>query len=130
MYVMVWLCMTTREVIVSESTLHPNSAWVVKQADWFVDQTANREEQPSIVMHDKDSKFSKEFADKLKSRGVRTNSLPKASPNLNGYVACCTSWGRLVRTSGNRRRSDSFWPWLLTGAAWSSGSNKHSCLLL
>jgi transposase InsO family protein len=35
-------------------------------------------------MHDKDSKFTKGFADKLKARGVRTNSLPKASPNLNG----------------------------------------------
>ena len=84
MYVLVWLCMTTREVIVSESTLHPNSAWVEKQADLFVDQTAGREEKPDIVMHDKDSKFTKEFTAKLKSRGLRTNSLPKASPNLNG----------------------------------------------
>jgi len=33
MYVMVWLCMTTREAIVSESTEHPNSAWVVKQTE-------------------------------------------------------------------------------------------------
>ena len=84
MYVLVWLCMTTREVIVSESTLHPNSAWVEKQADLFVDQTAGREEKPDIVMHDKDTKFTKEFTAKLKSRGLRTNSLPKASPNLNG----------------------------------------------
>ena len=84
MYVMVWLCMTTREVIVSESTLHPNSSWVEKQADLFVDQTAGRDEKPSIVMHDKDTKFTREFTDKLRSRGVRTNSLPKASPNLNG----------------------------------------------
>lgn len=83
---MVWLCMTTREVLVSESTLHPNSAWVERQADLFIDQTANREEKPAIVMHDKDSKFSKDFTDKLKSYGVRTNSLPKASPNLNGRV--------------------------------------------
>jgi putative transposase len=37
-------------------------------------------------MHDKDTKFTKEFVAKLKSRGVRTNSLPKASPNLNGRV--------------------------------------------
>jgi hypothetical protein len=43
MYVLVWLCMTSREAIVSEATEHPNSAWVVKQADLFVDQTANRE---------------------------------------------------------------------------------------
>ena len=35
-------------------------------------------------MHDKGTKFTKEFTAKLKSRGVWTNSLPKASPNLNG----------------------------------------------
>ncbi len=84
MYVLVWLCMTTREVIASESTEHPNSAWVEEQTDLFLDQTASREEKPSIVMHDKDTKFTKEFVAKLKERGVRANSLPKASPNLNG----------------------------------------------
>lgn len=84
MYVMVWLCMTTREVIVSESTLHPNSAWVEKQADLFVDQTAGWEAKPDIVMHDLDAKFTKEFTARLKERGLRTNPLPKASPNLNG----------------------------------------------
>ena len=71
MYVLVWLCMTTREVIASESTEHPNSAWVEKQADWFVDQTAGRDDKPSIVMHDKDTKFTKEFTAKLKERGLR-----------------------------------------------------------
>jgi len=84
MYMIAWLCMTTREVIVSEATENPNSAWVEKQADRFADQTANREEKPSIVMYDKDRKFTKEFTAKLKSRGTRSNSLPKASPNLSG----------------------------------------------
>lgn len=84
MYVLVWLCMTSREVIVSNATEHPNSAWVVKQTDQFVDQTAGREKKPDIIMHDKDSKFTKEFTARLKERGLRTNSLPKASPNLNG----------------------------------------------
>lgn len=49
-----------------------------------MDQTAGREKKPEIVMHDKDTKFSKDFTAKLEVRGVRTNSLPKASPNLNG----------------------------------------------
>jgi transposase InsO family protein len=35
-------------------------------------------------MHDKDAKYTKESTAKLKERGLRTNSLPKASPNLNG----------------------------------------------
>lgn len=84
MYVMVWLCMTTREIIVSESTAHPNSAWVTGQTGKFLDQTLSREEKPAIVMHDQDTKFTKEFVEALKRHGVRTNKLPKASPNLNG----------------------------------------------
>ena len=84
MFVMVWLCMESREMIVSSSTEHPNSAWVVDQANAFMDETAGRDEKPTIVMHDRDSKFTKEFVAALKSRGIRNNALPKASPNLNG----------------------------------------------
>jgi putative transposase len=86
LYLMVFLCMKTREVIVSPSTEHPNSAWVKQQAEAFLDQTANRSEKPSIVMHDRDTKFTKEFVAQLRDHGVRTNALPKASPNLNGRV--------------------------------------------
>jgi len=88
MYVVVWLCMISREVIVSDATEHPNSAWVVKQTDLFVGRTAGREKKPDIIMHDLDTKFTKKFTKKftarLKERGLRTNALPKASPNLNG----------------------------------------------
>ncbi len=84
MYVMVWLCMTSREAIVSTATEHPNSAWVTEQTEDFLAQTRGREKKPQIVMHDKDTKFTKEFVTKLKASGVETNPLPKASPNLNG----------------------------------------------
>ena len=84
LYVMVWLCMTTRELIVSESTAHPNSAWVAEQTESFLEQTLERDDKPAVVMHDRDTKFTQEFVDKLKSKGVQHNALPKASPNLNG----------------------------------------------
>ena len=84
MYVLVWLCLETREAIVSPSTEHPNSAWVVEQTELFVEETATREIKPEIVIHDMDTKFTQDFKDTLTSRGVRTNKLPKASPNLNG----------------------------------------------
>ncbi len=84
LYLMVFLCMETREVIVSESTEHPNSAWVVEQTKDFLDQTMSREQKPSIVMHDRDTKFTKEFTEALDTKGVRTNKLPITSPNLNG----------------------------------------------
>lgn len=84
MYVLVWLCLETREAIVSPSTDHPNSAWVVEQTEMFLEDTGSREKTPEIVIHDMDTKFTREFKDTLTARGVRTNQLPKASPNLNG----------------------------------------------
>ena len=86
MYLMAFLCLSSREVIVSSSTEHPNSAWVVEQTKEFLDQTTNREQKPSIVMHDRDTKFTKEFTAALKAKDVRTNVLPITSPNLNGRV--------------------------------------------
>ena len=84
MYVLVWLCLDTREAIVSPSTEHPNSAWVVEQTEVFLEETGTRENSPEIVIHDMDTKFTQAFKDTLTSRGVRTNKLPKTSPNLNG----------------------------------------------
>lgn len=84
MHVLVFLCLETREAIVSPSTEHPNSAWVVEQTQRFLEDTGNREKKPEIVIHDMDTKFTQEFKDALAGRGVRPHQLPKASPNLNG----------------------------------------------
>ena len=86
MYLLVFLCLETREVIASTSTEHPNSAWVVEQTELFIDQTNGRDKKPSIVSHDRDTKFTKDFTATLKDAGIRTNVLPIASPNLNGRV--------------------------------------------
>ena len=51
---MVFLCLETREVIMSSATERANSAWVCKQTEAFLDQTIHREVKPSIVMHDRD----------------------------------------------------------------------------
>ena len=86
LYLMAFLCLESREVIVSSSTEHPNSAWVVEQTKEFLDRTVHRELKPLIVMHDRDTKFTKEFTATLKAKDIRTNVLPVASPNLNGRV--------------------------------------------
>ena len=83
-YLLAFICLETREAIVSPGTEHPNSAWVVQQTADFLSRTTKREQKPSIVIHDRDTKFTKEFVAKLAESDVRTNALPKASPNLNG----------------------------------------------
>jgi putative transposase len=84
LYVMVFLCLKTREVIVTESTEHPDSAWVCQQTNWFAEQTKDREKKPEMIIHDRDVKFTKEFTKTVKQAGMKTNPLPKGSPNLNG----------------------------------------------
>ncbi|QDT53890.1 Integrase core domain protein [Caulifigura coniformis] len=83
-YLMAFLCLETREAIVSKSTQHPNSAWVVRQTKEFLAKTKDREKKPDILMHDRDSKFSRAFTAACQQGGLRTNPLPIASPNLNG----------------------------------------------
>ena len=84
MYVLVFLCVETREVIISESTLHPNSAWVERQTAVFIDQTSSRDEKPTMLIHDRDTKFGKSFREKLATGNIKPIKLPKSSPNLNG----------------------------------------------
>jgi putative transposase len=83
-YLMAFLCLETREAIVSKSTQHPNSAWVVRQTKEFLEKTKDREKTPDILMHDRDSRFSRAFTAACEQGGLRTNPLPVAAPNLNG----------------------------------------------
>jgi transposase InsO family protein len=71
-------------VFVTESTLHPDSAWVFRQTEWFAEQAKDREKKPEMILHDRDVKFTKEFTKTVKDSGMKTNPLPKGSPNLNG----------------------------------------------
>jgi putative transposase len=59
---------------------------VTKQTKEFINQTKNRSEKPAVLMHDRDTKFSRQFVAALKANGIRSNALPIASPNLNGRV--------------------------------------------
>ena len=84
LYVMVFLCLQTREMIVSECTEHPDSAWVCEQTRKFAEQTKDRPQKPEMILHDRDVKFTKEFTTTVKECGLKTNPLPIESPNLNG----------------------------------------------
>jgi putative transposase len=83
-YLMAFLCTKTREAFVSKSTQHPNSAWVVRQTKVFLEKTKDREQKPAVLMHDRDTKFTKAWTATLEKNGIKTNPLPVASPNLKG----------------------------------------------
>jgi hypothetical protein len=89
-------------VICSTSTEHPNSAWVVDQTERFLDETAGREQKPASVMHDRDTKFTKEFT------AVWLRKPRESIPILCVRTACSILRSRSQRiNSPIRRRIDS-----------------------
>lgn len=86
LYVLVFMHLETREVFVSPSTRNPDSAWVTKQGKAFVNHVADREQKPTHLIHDRDTKFSAEFKLFLKDKGIKPKLLPIRSPNLNARV--------------------------------------------
>ena len=105
----------TRRVHFAGCTMSPGEAWMTQVARELTNYEDGFLNGRRYLLMDRDTKFCNSFRQLLEFAGIRCRRLPKRSPNLNGYVACCTSFVRLGRTSGNRRRSDSFCPWLLAG---------------
>ncbi len=66
--------------MVSKSTRRPNSAWVLEQAQSFVRQTDHREHRPTILIHDRETKFSSDFRSTLKDAGVECMKFRSADP--------------------------------------------------
>lgn len=85
LYVLVFLHVDSRRLIVSPATQHPDSAWVTEQAKAFREQLPTDEQQKFQLIHDRDTKFSAEFRETMKDSGVTLVKLPVRSPNLNAY---------------------------------------------
>ena len=86
LYVLVFIHLETREVLATPSTRNPDAAWVTQQANAFVNQVADRDKKPTCLIHDRDTKFSAEFKQLLKKKGIQPKMLPIRSPNLNARV--------------------------------------------
>jgi len=97
---------------IRESMLEEDVEVVLQRAREKYPHTA-----PRIITDNGPQFIAKDFKQFIRISGMTHVKTSPYYPQSNGYVACCTSFVRLGRTSGNRRRSDSFWPWLLTGAA-------------
>lgn len=85
-YVLVFINILSRRAWISTSTLHPTRVWTARQTELFCETFANDPNAPTIVLHDRDSKFFGDFRALLLERGVTPKSLQFCSPNLNAYA--------------------------------------------
>lgn len=85
-FVIAFLNVKTREVILSPATLHPDETWIVAQADSFVQQARRQGLPVALLQHDRDTKFTKRFDAILKRRRVKIKRGAYRAPNTNAFV--------------------------------------------
>jgi putative transposase len=85
-FVLAFLHVGTRRVVLSPATFHPDEAWVVQQTERFVEQARGQKLRVATVQRDRDSKFTKAMDQALRSRHVKVKLNGYRSPNTNAFV--------------------------------------------
>jgi putative transposase len=73
-------------VVLSPATFHPDEAWVVTQAERFVEQAREQKLPVSTLQRDRDSKFTAAVDKALRSKRVKVKVNQFRSPNTNAFV--------------------------------------------
>ena len=92
-YVLFFLHLQTRKVVLSGLTLYPREAWL-KQVARNLTVTDGPLNNARFLLHDRDTKFSDAFDEILRDAGVIAIKLPPRSPNLNAFAE---RWVRSVK---------------------------------
>jgi putative transposase len=93
-YVLFFIHLESRRVVIAGITVHPNEAWMKQMA-----RNATMDEYGALLgcrylLHDRDTKFTRSFRAIVASGKVEPMALPAQSPNLNAYAE---RWVRSVK---------------------------------
>jgi putative transposase len=85
-FLLAFLHVETRRVVLSPATFHPDETWVAAQAETFVNQARGEGLRIRYVQHDRDGKFAPAFDTALKRRHVKIVRSPVCAPNCQAFV--------------------------------------------
>jgi putative transposase len=85
-FILVFLHVETRRVILSPATLHPDEAWVTAQAESFVKQAREGGLRVRHVQHDRDCKFTGAFDKALTRKWANVVRSPRMAPDCQAFV--------------------------------------------
>jgi len=85
-FILVFLHVETRRVIVSPATMHPDVGWVTVQAEKFVNEARESGLRVRHVQHDRDSKFSASFDRSLAKMRAKVIRTPRCAPDCQAFV--------------------------------------------
>src|SRR6266700_1277849 len=86
LYVLIYMHLTTRRVLLAACTANPNEAWMAQQARnlaWMLEEEGIK---LKAVVHDRDKKFSARADNILRPAGVRVILTPLMAPRANAHV--------------------------------------------
>lgn len=86
LYLLVFIHIGSRRVFVSPPTPTPGAVWVEQQARNFTMHLDDSGLECSMMLHDRDTKFTRAFDGILTEHGATPMKLPRCSPNLNAYA--------------------------------------------
>jgi len=93
LYVLFFIELATRKVHLAGVTEHPDSGWVAQQArNLAVDGALER---TTVLIHDRDSKYSGPFDEVFQTEGVEVVRTPFRTPRANAFAE---RWVRTVRS--------------------------------
>ena len=76
----------TRRVFIAPSTFHPDETWVKQQAHASLKHVEETGLSATIVMHDRDTKFTASFDEILESADLEAKKSAYRSPNTVAFV--------------------------------------------
>ena len=84
-YVLFFIHIKTRRVVIGGVSENPDGAWVT-QITRGITEFDQPMSEALYLIHDRDPKYSKSFSNLLKASGIKPLKLPARSPNLNAFA--------------------------------------------
>jgi putative transposase len=86
LYVFFFIEVHMRRVVVAGCTAHPTADWVTQQARNLVWRLGDDGVRPTLLVRDRDAKFTPAFDDVFRSEGVRVVRTPVRAPRANAHA--------------------------------------------
>ena len=85
-YVLFFIELASRRVHLAGSTTNPDGGWVSQQARNLLMQLDDEAVLPRFLIHDRDSRFTREFDEVFRSEGIRVIKAPVRAPKARAHA--------------------------------------------
>lgn len=85
-YLLLFIHIGTRRLVITRATEHPTGEWVNQQARNFCMSATDGHVPRMRLLHDQDAKLHRGFDEILRANSIRVTRLPRRSPDLNAFA--------------------------------------------